>query len=151
MKPIENLEKLGINLPNPPKPVGSYLPGVKCNNQIFVSGQLPLKNGSLMFPGTLGLNLSVEQGASAAQQCAVNALSILNELNNGLDKLYITKLTGYVCSIESFTDHPAVLNGASDFFEEIFEDNGKHARSVVGVNSLPLGAAIELELIAMLS
>jgi enamine deaminase RidA (YjgF/YER057c/UK114 family) len=150
MKPIENLENIGINLPIPPKPVGSYVPGVKFKNQIFISGQLPLRNGTLMFPGTLGLNLSVEQGASAARQCAVNALSILNELNNGLDNLYITKLTGYVCSIDSFKDHPAVLNGASNFFENIFEDHGKHARSVVGVNSLPLGAAIELELIATL-
>lgn len=150
MKPIENLEKLGIHLPIPPKPFGSYVPGVKCNNQIFISGQLPLKNGTLIFPGTLGLNLSVEQGASAALQCAVNALSILNELNNGLDMLYITKLTGYVRSVESFNDHSAVMNGASNFFENIFEDDGKHARSVVGVNSLPLGAAIELELIATL-
>ncbi len=150
MKPIEKLEILGLALPNPPKPIGSYVPGIKCNNQIFISGQLPLKDGNLMFPGTLGLDLSVEQGAYAAQQCAVNALSILNELNNGLDNLYITKLTGYVCSIDTFDEHPVVLNGASNFFEDIFEIRGKHARSVVGVNSLPLGAAVELELIATL-
>jgi len=148
MRPIKNLEALGLQLPHPPQPVGAYIPGIKYNDQIFISGQLPIKEGKLMFSGALGLDLTVEQGAYAAQLCALNALSILNELNDGLDTLHIIKLTGYIRSIDTFSDHPSVLNGASEFFGQIFEDRGNHARAVVGVSSLPLGAAVELEVIA---
>ena len=148
MNPIERLKAIGLDLPNPPQPVGVYVPGVKWNDQIFVSGQLPIKDGQIMFPGTVGLDLNLEQGASAAELCALNALSILNEVNNGLAALRIIKLTGFVRCIDSFSDHPSVLNGASKLFSQIFKSRGIHARAVVGVNSLPLGSAVELEVIA---
>ena len=148
MSPIERLKAIGLNLPNPPQPVGVYVPGVKWNDQIFVSGQLPITDGQIMFPGTVGLDLNLEQGASAAELCALNALSILNEINNGLDALRIIKLTGFVRCIDSFSDHPSVLNGASKLFGQIFKSRGIHARAVVGVNSLPLGSAVELEVVA---
>lgn len=148
MNPQQRLNSIGLTLPPPPSPIGAYVPAVKSQDQIIISGQLPITDGKIIFSGTLGLDMTVEDGACAAELCAINALSILNYVNKGLDKLRIIKINGYIRSTNTFSEHPIVLNGASNLFGKIFEDQGKHARAVVGVNSLPMGAAVELEVIA---
>ena len=148
MNPQQRLNSIGLTLPPPPSPIGAYVPGVKSQDQIIISGQLPITDGKIQFSGTLGLDMTVEDGACAAELCAINALSILNYVNKGLDKLRIIKINGYIRSTNTISEHPIVLNGASNLFGKIFEDQGKHARAVVGVNSLPMGAAVELEVIA---
>jgi enamine deaminase RidA (YjgF/YER057c/UK114 family) len=136
-------------LPPPPQPVGSYVPAVKTGNLIYTSGVLPIEGGKLLATGAVGTyTVTVEAGRKAARQCALNALSILKAELGSLKKIRrIVKLTGYVNSAPSFSQQPAVINGASDLLVEFFGDAGKHARAAVGVSSLPMNASVELDLI----
>ena len=149
MKIEENLKKLNIELPKAPKPVGSYAAFKIVNNLIFISGQISLKPNGELIKGKVGLNLSLEQGQEAAQVCAVNILSQIKSACNGdLDKVKnCVKITGYVNSNDSFTDQPKVINGASELLVKVLEENGIHSRAAISVNSLPLGAAVEIDAI----
>ena len=141
----ENLKKLNIELPQAPDPVGSYVAAKIVGNLIFVSGQLPLKSGKLI-KGKVGKELNLEQAQEAAKLCAINILAQAKKISGNLNKIKgCIKITGYVNSIDTFTDQPKVINGASDLISSIFGDKGKHTRAAVSVNSLPLGASVEIE------
>ena len=144
----DKLRQMGLELPEPPKPVASYVPCVRAGNLLFVSGQVPREKGVLRFSGHLGGNLNLEEGRQAARLCALNALSALKQELGNLDRVRrIVKLTGFVASAAGFTDQPKVVDGASVFLAELFGEKGQHARAAVGVNELPLGSAVELEMI----
>ncbi len=145
------LEALGLVVPEMPKPVAAYVPGLVVGDMIYVSGQLPIKNGELLYTGRLGEGLSLEQGQQAAQLSALNALAVVKSLANGWDRLVrIVKITGFIQSAANFFQQPQVLNGASDLLQELMGENGRHARSAVGVANLPMNAACEIEMIAQI-
>jgi enamine deaminase RidA (YjgF/YER057c/UK114 family) len=145
----ENLKKLNIILPPAPNPVGAYLAYQKYKNLVFVSGQISLKPNGELIKGKVGSDLTLEQGQEAAQVCAINILSQIKAACNGdLNKIKCCiKITGFVNSNDSFTDQPKIINGASELFVKVFEENGKHSRAAISANSLPLGAAVEIEAI----
>lgn len=144
----EKLRAMGLELPEPPKPVAAYVPCVRSGNLVFVSGQVPRLKGELQFRGKAGADLSLEQAQQAARLCALNALSAVKQEIGSLERLRrVVKLTGYVASANGFQDQPKVLDGASQFLVELLGEKGKHARAAVGVNELPLGVAVELEMI----
>ena len=141
-----NLKKLNINLPKAPDPVGSYVASKIVGNLVFISGQLPIDSEGKLIKGKIGKELNLEQGQQAAKFCALNLLAQLKKICGSLDKVKgCVKITGYVNSIDTFIDQPKVINGASDLISKIFGDKGKHTRAAVSVNSLPLGAAVEIE------
>ncbi len=145
--PLDRLAALGIELPPAPTPAGSYQPTQRSGSLLFTAGQLPLVNGKLEAAGKLGAEFDVEQGQSYARQCAVNVLGAVHAAV-GLDNvLRVVKVVGFVASASGFTSQPAVINGASDLFGEVFGDLGRHARSAVGVAELPFGAPVEVEAI----
>jgi enamine deaminase RidA (YjgF/YER057c/UK114 family) len=145
----EKLESLGITLPTPPKPAGSYIPVVKTGNLIFVSGQIPVKDGQVQFKGQVPTSISVEEAQAAARLCIVNALAQLKTELGTLDRISkIVRVSGFVNSSQEFYEHPKIINAASDLLFEIFGEKGRHARIAVGVASLPLNAAVEIDLIA---
>ena len=141
------IKELNLSIPAPPKPVAAYVPTVTTGNHIYTSGQVPLVEGKLLYKGKLGEDISVNDGYQAARICALNCLGALKEALGSLDKIQrVVKVTGFVNSPGSFSDQPKVINGASDLLVDIFGDRGRHARSAVGVSSLPLGAAVEVEM-----
>ena len=145
----EKLVALKVFLPSPPKPAGSYIPVVRTGNLVFVSGQIPVKDGKVQFQGKVPTNISVEGAQSAAKLCIINALAQLKAEIGTLDKIAkIVKVSGFVNSAPEFTDQPKVINTASDFLFDIFGEKGKHSRIAVGVASLPLNSAVEIDLIA---
>ncbi|MDE0588402.1 RidA family protein [Halocynthiibacter sp. C4] len=141
-----NLEKLGVTLPDAPAPAANYVPFVKTDNTLYVSGQVSMKDGSFI-TGKLGKELSVEEGAEAAKTCAIGLLAQVKAACGGdLSKLVrVIKLTGFVNSTPEFGEQPAVINGASDFLVEALGDAGRHSRSAVSAASLPFGVAVEIE------
>ena len=142
------LAELGLTLPSVVPPLASYVPAVQSGNYVYVSGQLPMVDGKLPYVGKVGADVTVEQGAELARYCALNALAAIDALV-GLGRLVkIVKLTGFVASAEGFTGQPAVVNGASNLFGDVLGEIGRHARSAVGVSELPLGAPVEVEVIA---
>ena len=142
------LKELGIAVPAAAAPLASYVPTVQTGSLLFVSGQVTLKDGKREFVGKLGRDFSTEQGAQAARLCALNVVAQLKAALGDLDRVRrIVKLTGFVNSQPDFIEQPQVVNGASDLLAEIFGDKGKHARSAVGVASLPGGVACEVEAI----
>lgn len=144
----EKINQLGFTLPAAPKPLASYIPAVKSGDLVFTAGQLPIKDGSLVFKGKLGKELNEDDGKKAAQLCALNCLSVIKNEIETLDNIdRIIKLTVFVSSSEGFINHPQVANGASDLIKDIFGENGKHVRSAVGVAELPLNAPVEIEMI----
>jgi enamine deaminase RidA (YjgF/YER057c/UK114 family) len=147
--PEERLRELGIELPQPAAPVASYVPCVRTGNLIYVSGQVPLVDGRPAWTGRLGAGgLGVDEGAAAAEVCAVNLLAALKAELGDLGRVRrVVKLTGFVASEPGFTDHPKVVNGASNLFGEVFGEAGRHARAAVGVAALPLGVPVEVEAI----
>lgn len=147
----QKLKRMGVILPPAPMPAGSYIPCVRSGNLVFVSGQLPLKDGKLMFEGKVGGGVSVEQAKECARVAAVNALAVLSADGRLGTVERIVKVTGYVASADGFTGQADVVNGASDFFSEAFGEKGVHSRAVVGVAELPLGAPVEIEVIAEVS
>jgi enamine deaminase RidA (YjgF/YER057c/UK114 family) len=146
----QNLARLGIALPAAPKPVASYVPFVRSGNHMFISGQLPSKDGKVQFVGAVPTALSLEQAAEAAKLCAINAVAVLKDACGGdLDNVVqILRIGVFVQSADGFDGQPKVANGASDFLVAIFGEAGKHARAAVGTNALPLNAAVEVELLA---
>ncbi|MBM3277700.1 MAG: RidA family protein [Candidatus Handelsmanbacteria bacterium] len=151
MNPEEKLAELGLALPEPPQPAGAYTRAVRWGELIFVAGQLPLEQGKIRYAGRVGEGLSLEEGYAAARLCALNGLSVLKAEAAGLDRVArILRLGGFVCSAASFTDQAKVVNGASELFAAVLGPRGVHARLAVGVSQLPLGAAVELEIIAAL-
>jgi len=147
----EKLEKLGIKLPIPPTPAGSYVPAVKTGNLLFISGQIPMENGKVVFTGKVSNdNLAIAQ--KSARMCAINILAqIKRELGN-LDKVTkIVRLSGFVNSMPEFSQHPKVINPASDLFFEVFGENGKHARIALGAACLPLDSMTEIDAIVEFS
>jgi enamine deaminase RidA (YjgF/YER057c/UK114 family) len=144
----QKLTSLGLTLPQTPKPVAAYIPAIQVDNMVYTSGQIPVVAGELKFTGKLGREISKEQGYKAAKICALNALSAIKSVIGDLNRIeQIVKVVGFVASAEGFTDQPAVVNGASEFLKELFGEQGAHARSAVGMAELPLGAAVELEMI----
>ena len=142
----ENLKKHGIELESPSTPAANYIPYTIVGNLVFISGQLPLNSTGELTKGKIGKELNLEQGQEAAKFCALNIIAQLKKICGSLDKVKgCVKITGYVNSIDSFTDQPKVINGASDLISKIFGDKGKHTRAAVSVNSLPLGVAVEIE------
>jgi enamine deaminase RidA (YjgF/YER057c/UK114 family) len=144
----EKLNSLGFQLPEAPVPLASYVPAVKTGSYVFTAGQVPVQNGKLIYSGKVGKEVSVEDGQKAAQICTLNCLSVIKSVIGNLDNIKrIVKVVVFVNSSEGFTDQPKVANGASDLLVEIFGEAGKHARSAVGVNELPINAAVEIEMI----
>ena len=141
------LGALGVTLPSVAAAAGNYVPTVRTGNLVFVSGQITLKDGQLEYLGKVGRDFTVEQGQAAARLCALNVLAQLKAaLGGDLDKVRrCVKVTGFVNATPEFTDHPKVVNGASDLLASVFGDAGKHARAAVGMSSLPLGVATEIE------
>ena len=151
MGPFENaLERMGIKLPPAPAPVASYVPCMRAGNLLFISGQLPSKDGKVLFGGAIPTVLSIEQGAEAAKLCAINAIAVLKNACEGFDLnkvIRIVRIGVFVQSADGFAGQPQVANGASDLIAGVFGEFGKHARAAVGVNALPLNAAVELEMV----
>ena len=141
----EKIASLGIYLPVPPDPAGSYVPVVLSSNLAFVAGQIPTEGKQVKFRGKVD---SIAIGQEAARLCTINALAQLKAYLGSLDKIkQIVKITGFINCDPSFTDHPKVINGASDLLVDVFGEKGKHARAAVGVSSLPLDSAVEIEFV----
>ena len=146
----DKLAELGITLPEAPAAVAAYQPWIRTGNLIFTSGQLPWCDGEIAYAGKLGAEISDEDGYQAARQCALNAIAQLKAAAGGdLDKIQkIVRIEGYVHCTDGFRGHPQVLNGASDLVAEIFGEKGKHTRLALGINEMPLNAAVQLAMTA---
>ena len=146
--PEERLRELNITLPTPPQPVANYVNGVRAGNLIFLAGKGPKYPDGRELTGKLGGNITIDQGYEGARQTAINQLSVLKEMLGDLNKVKrIVKVLGLVNSSPNFIDQPKVVNGFSDLMVDVFGEKGKHARAAVGVNSLPRGQAVEIELV----
>jgi len=147
----EKLESLGIKLPSPPTPAGSYVPAVRTGNLLYISGQIPMEDGKVIFTGKVSDdNLEVAQ--KSARMCAINILAQIKREVGDLDKVSkIVRLSGFVNSVSEFSQHPKVINAASDLFFEIFGEKGKHSRIAVGVASLPLDSMTEIDAVIEIS
>lgn len=143
------LKQLGLTLPVASVPVANYIPYVKTGNLVFVAGQIPLLNGVVHYQGIVGLDVTLEEAVNAARLCALNVLAQAKAACEGdLDRITrVVKLTGFVAANPHFTEHPQVINGASDLMVEIFGETGRHARVAVGAPSLPRGAPVEVDAI----
>ncbi len=142
------IKVIGLSLPEVPKPVAAYIPAKQSGNLVFTAGQLPMVNGELFSKGLLGQDVEVDEANKAARICTLNALAAIKGVIGDLDRIkQIVRVVGYVASVPTFTQQPAVVNGASELLLEIFGENGKHARSAVGMAVLPLNASVEIELI----
>ncbi len=149
----ERLRKAGISLPPAPRPVASYVPAVRVGDLVFVSGQIPVRAGEVVTTGPVPSVVKPEAAREAARLCAINALAVLAaELGGDLDRVRrIVRLGVFVTSDPGFTGQPQVANGASDLLSEVFGEAGRHARAAVGSIALPLGATVELEMVAQVS
>ena len=146
--PEERLQELGVSLPAPAVPVAAYVPCVRTGSLVYVSGQVPVLDGKPSHLGHLGDNVDLEDGRAAARTCAVNVLAALKAELGELSRVRrVVKVTGFVASTGGFTDHPKVVNAASELFGDVFGDAGRHARAAVGVAALPLGVPVEVEAI----
>ena len=145
----DNLKKLNITVPNAPDPVGAYVAFKKINNLLFISGQLPIDNNGNLLKGKIGDNLSLEDGQKASKLCVINILAqVKKALNGDLSKVKnCVKITGFVNSTDDFQDQPKVINPASETLSTVFGEKGKHTRAAISTNSLPLGAAVEIDAI----
>ena len=148
------LTELGLTLPSVAAPVGTYTPARRVADAVYTSGQLPLVNGELIATGLVGEGegeVSPEHAAECAKAAVLNAIAAVADAAGGIDQILgIIKMTAFVASAPEFTNQPAVINGASGLLADIFGDGGRHARSAVGVAVLPLGAPVEIELIAQI-
>ena len=143
----KRLDELGLLLPQISKPLAAYIPAKRVGNLVFTAGQLPIVNGELICKGLLGQDIQIDEAFQAARVCTLNALSAVKGVVDDLDKIVqIVRIVGYVAGIQTFVQQPAVINGASELILEIFGELGKHARSAIGVSSLPLNASVEIEL-----
>ena len=150
--PSARLADLGLTLPPVTAPVAAYVPAVRTGTFVYVSGQLPVVDGKLPATGKVGDEVSEQDAAAMARTCALNALAAAAAAAGGLEAIRrIVKITGFVASAPGFAGQPQVINGASELFIAVFGEQGKHARSAVGVAELPLNAPVEVELIAEIS
>ncbi len=141
----EKLKALGITLPIPPTPAGSYIPAIKTGNLLFISGQIPMEDGKVLFTGKV-TDDNLETAQKSAKMCAINLLAQIKRELGSLDKVTkVVRLSGFVNSDVEFYQHPKVINAASDLFFEIFGDKGKHSRIAVGVACLPLNSMTEID------
>ena len=145
----KKLEELNIELPNAPDPVGAYVAFKKVNNLLFISGQLPISSDGKIIKGQIGKDLTLEDGQKASKLCVINILAqVKKALNGDLNNIKnCVKITGFVNSTDDFKDQPKVINPASETLSAVFGDKGKHARVAISANSLPLGAAVEIDAI----
>lgn len=143
----DKLKQLNITLPTPPKPAGSYIPVVITGNLAFVSGQIPMQDGKVVFTGKIPSEKSIEEAQAAAKLCAINLLAQLKVNLGSLDRITkIVRVSGFVNCTPEFTEQPKIINAASDLFFELFGEKGKHSRIAVGVSSLPLGSTVEIDM-----
>ncbi len=144
----KRLKDLGIKLPEPPRPAANYVQAVRTGNLLFISGHGPYDDGKTILSGKLGKELTIEEGYRTARSVALNCLASVKAVLGGLDKVKrVVKLLGMVNCTEDFRDQPKVINGASDLLVEVFGEAGRHARSAVGMQSLPNGIPVEIEMI----
>ena len=143
------LKELGITLPTPAKPVGNYIPGVRVGNLLFLSGHGPVRiDGAPTARGKVGRDLSTEEAYKVARDVGLNLLGSARHVLGSLDKVKrVVKVLGMVNAVEGFGEQPKVVNGFSDLMVEVFGENGRHARSAVGMGSLPMGIPVEIEMI----
>lgn len=147
--PEQKLSELGIDISSPPTPVANYVPAVRTGNLVYVSGQGPRKPGGGMVTGKVGSAVSIDEAYEAARLCCISMLAALKSEVGDLNRVRrIVKLLGMVNAAPDFTDHPKVINGCSDLLVEVFGERGKHARSAVGMGSLPNQISVEIEMIA---
>jgi enamine deaminase RidA (YjgF/YER057c/UK114 family) len=148
----DSLKKHHIELPEAPNPVGSYVASHPVGNLFYTSGMLPMNSGHLAWVGKVGRDLSLDEARIAARQCVMNLLALVKAEYGTIDCIeQVISITGYVNGIDGFSESPAVLNGASDFLVDILGDAGKHTRSAVSVNGLPMGAPVEISAIFQIS
>ena len=146
--PEERLADLGLNVPDVAKPVAAYVPALRSGNHVFTSGQLPMRDGALMLTGKVGGEVTQEEAVQCARQCALNALAAVRAEVGELSAVKrIVKVVAFVASTPDFTGQPLVANGVSELLGEVFGEAGRHARSAVGVNVLPLDSPVEVELV----
>ena len=144
----DRLAELGLTVPEVPSPVAAYVPAVVSQDLVFTSGQLPMKNGELLVTGKVGGEVSVDEAVACAEQCALNAIAAVKSMVGDLDRVaQVVKVVAFVASTPDFTEQHLVANGASDFLVDVLGDKGRHARSAVGMASLPLNAPVEIEAI----
>jgi enamine deaminase RidA (YjgF/YER057c/UK114 family) len=149
--PEERLAQLGLSVPEVVPPVAAYVPAVRSGDQVFTSGQLPMRAGEMLSTGKVGAGVSPEEAYACAQQCALNAIAAIKAEIGDLSLVArIVKVVVFVASAPDFIGQPKVANGASELFGEVFGDAGVHARSAVGVAALPLDAPVEVEVIVAL-
>jgi len=147
----QKIESLGIKLPTPPTPAGSYVPVVRTGNLLYISGQIPMQDGKVVFTGKVS-DENLETAQKSARMCAINILAQLKRELGDLEKVSkIVRISGFVNSVPGFSQHPKVINSASDLFFEIFGEKGKHSRIAVGVASLPLDSMTEIDAIVEVS
>lgn len=147
----EKLKESGITIPEAAKPLAAYIPANRVEKYVYTSGQLPMQSGALKFAGVVGKDISQADAKEAAQIAAINCLAAVKTVVESLDEIEkIVKLTVFVRSDENFSNQPEVANGASELLQKIFGEAGKHARSAVGVNQLPRGSSVEVEMIVKL-
>ncbi len=148
ISPEQRLKEIGIILPPAPPALGTYVPCVRSGNLLFLSGQLPIREGKLLHTGRLGESVSISDAQEDARQAVMNALSNVKAFLGSLDRVSrCVKVNGYVASAPGFTDQPQVLNAASELLRDIFGEQGRHARAAVGVSELPLNSPIEIDFI----
>jgi enamine deaminase RidA (YjgF/YER057c/UK114 family) len=147
MTVADRLHALGVSIPDPPPPLASYVPAVRTGNLVYTSGQLPTVSGALTASGQVGLDLDEDAAYDAARTATLNALAAIASVASLDDIVRVVHVTGYVASADGFTDQPTVVNGASDLLLQLFGDAGKHSRAAVGVETLPLGAPVEIDMI----
>ncbi|MFZ0325225.1 MAG: RidA family protein [Actinomycetes bacterium] len=146
--PEERLAALGLSVPEVVKPLAAYVPAVRSGSYVYTSGQLPMVDGAMTVTGKVGDEVTPEQAKALARQCALNALAaVRSEIGELSLVTRVVKVVGFVASAPDFTGQPGVVNGASELLGEVFGDAGVHARSAVGVASLPLDAPVEVEII----
>lgn len=153
----EKLNELGFSIPEAPAPLASYIPATQVGNLVFTAGQIPIKNGEIVYNGCIGKysdhdaqdhEKDIEKGIKASELCTINCLSVIKSIVGDLNKIKkIVKVTVFVNSAEGFTEQPKVANGASDLLMNIFGEGGKHVRSAVGVSELPMNSSVEIEMI----
>lgn len=144
----ERLAELGIAVPEVVPPVAAYVPAVVTGRYVYTSGQLPMRDGALIAEGLVGADVDVEVAKDCARQSAINALAAAQAVIGSLDRVTrVVKVVGFVASAPGFTGQPGVINGASELLLDVFGDQGRHARSAVGVAALPLNAPVEVEMV----
>jgi len=151
MNPEQKLASLGLTLPSAPAPVASYVPTVRTGNLLYCAGTICMVDGQMTHTGQVGKTQTLASGAEAAQVCALNALANIKAAVGSLDQVArIVFVSGFVNAVDGFEDSPAVINGASDLFVNVFGEAGKHARAAVAVNGLPKGSTVEIQIVVEL-